>query len=135
MTDDLKQKTRDTAKLYFDGVSGERVYDLWRAFDPGLARELSMFVTGQLYSREKIPHPTRQLTVVAALTVLERLDELRVHIWAAFNVGCTAEEIAEVIFQMFTYGGAPVVNQALLVLRDVMTERGLTPAGTAAREA
>ena len=58
---DLKAKTAKTAGLYFKGVTGERPYDLWRSFDPGLAKDLSVFVTGQMYAREKIPHPTRQL--------------------------------------------------------------------------
>jgi 4-carboxymuconolactone decarboxylase len=125
--DDLKQRTAETAKKYFAGVTGERPYDLWRAFDPELARDLSLFVTGSLYAREKIPHPTRQLVAVAALTVLGRSDELRLHVHAALNVGCPAADVAEVIFQMATYGGVPVVNQALHVLRDVLGERGEWP--------
>jgi len=82
-----------------------------------------MHYTGRLYAREKIPHTTRQLAAVAALTVLERTDELRTHIWAGLNVGCTKDEIAEVIFQVGTYGGIPVVNTALKVLRSVIEER------------
>jgi len=125
--EDLKAKTARTAKLYFEGVTGERPYELWRAFDPDLARDLSIFITGQVYSREKLPHPTRQLITVAALTVLERLDELRLHLHAALNVGCTPKELAEVIFQMALYGGVPVVNSGLKVLREVLKERGLWP--------
>ncbi|TPW02794.1 MAG: hypothetical protein FD129_3144, partial [bacterium] len=33
-------------------------------------------------------------------------------------------EIAEVIFQMVTYGGMPVVVEALSVAREVLQERG-----------
>ena len=124
---DLKEKTRKTADLYFSGIPGGGVYPLWHSFDKDLAKDLSMFFTGKLYAREKIPHPTRQLVAVAALTVLERTDELRLHIWAALNVGCTPEEVAEVIFQMVTYGGMPVVNQALIVLKGVLEERGENP--------
>ena len=124
---DLKEKTRKTADLYFSGIPGGGVYPLWHSFDKDLAKDLSMFFTGKLYAREKIPHPTRQLAAVAALTVLERTDELRMHIWAALNVGCTPEEVAEVIFQMVTYGGMPVVNQALIVLKGVLEERGESP--------
>ena len=130
MSDDLKalkEKTKKTADLYFSGMTGEGAFPLWRTFDKDLAKELSMFFTGKLYAREKIPHRTRQLVAVAALTVLERKDELRAHIWAALNVGCTPEEIAEVIFQMITYGGVPIANQALGVLRDVLKERGELP--------
>jgi len=124
---DLKAKTAQTAALYFDGVKGERPYDLWREFDKGLAKDFSLFITGQMYARERIPHPTRQLAAVAALTVLERTDELRLHLQAALNVGCTPQELAEVIFQMAVYGGVPVVNSALKALRDVLQERGQWP--------
>ena len=127
MTDDLKQKTGATAKLYFDGFPWDRPYDLWRAFDPGLAKDLSLFITGQMYAREKVPHPTRQLIAVAALTALERADELRLHIWAALNVGCAPQEVAETIFQVGVYAGMPVVNRALTVLKEVLIERGQWP--------
>lgn len=130
--DELKKKTAATARQYFSTVEGETPYALWRAFDPELARELSLFVTGRLYARERIPHPTRQVATVAALTVLGRTDELRLHLHAALNVGCTAPELAEVIFQMATYGGVPVVNGALRALREVLRERGEWPPSDAA---
>ncbi len=125
--DDLKEKTQKTAELYFKGVPGERPFDMWRSFDKELAREISMFYTGKLYAREKIPHKTRQLVAVAALTVLERTEELKIHLHAALNVGCRPQEVAEVIFQMATYGGVPVMNSALKAFREVLQEKGLWP--------
>lgn len=130
MSDDLKSKTAETAKLYFENYMGERPFDLWRSFDKGLAKDLSLFITGQMYARQRIPHPTRQLVTVAALTVLERLEELKLHIFAALNVGCKPEEIAEVIFQCGIYGGMPIVNQALKVLRETLQETGKWPLET-----
>lgn len=127
MQEDLKAKTARVAKTYFDGYSDERPFDLWRSFDKGLAKDLSLFITGQMYGREKIPHQTRQLVTVAALTVLERTEELKLHLYGALNVGCDPKEVAEVIFQCGIYGGMPVVNQALKVFRDVLQERGQWP--------
>ena len=127
MSVNLKEVTQAVADLYFKGCEGERPYDLWRSFDKNLAQTFSVFVAGQLYSRERIPHATRQFAAVAALTVLERREELRMHIHAAINVGCAPEQIAEVMFQMIPYGGFPVVNTGLKVLRDVLKERGLWP--------
>lgn len=127
MTQSISEKTRDTAALYFDGVTDEKPYDLWRAFDKGLAKDLSLFITGQMYAREKIPHKTRQLITVAALTALSRPDELKLHIHAALNVGCQPEEIAEVIFQTAVYAGVPATNVALKVLRGILEEKGLWP--------
>ncbi len=124
MSDDIVEKTRKTAGLYFKDVKGETPFMLWKAFDKELAKDLSMFITGQMYAREKIPHTTRQLVTVASLTVLSRLEELKLHIQAALNVGCTKEEIAEVIFQTSIYGGVPATNQALKVLREVLIEKG-----------
>ncbi|MBI5967603.1 MAG: carboxymuconolactone decarboxylase family protein [Deltaproteobacteria bacterium] len=126
-TDDLKEKTQKTAELYFQGVRDERPYDLWRSFNKELAKEISMYYTGKLYAREKIPHRIRQLITVAALTVLERTEELKLHLHGALNVGCSPQEITEVIFQMATYGGVPVVNSALKAFRTVLQEKGLWP--------
>ena len=123
----IVEKTKKTAELYFKDVKGERPFDLWRAFDKDLAKDLSLFITGQMYAREKIPHTTRQLVTVAALTVLSRLDELRLHIQAALNVGCKPNEIAEVIFQTAIYGGVPATNSALKTLQSVLEEQGLWP--------
>ena len=122
-----KAKIQETGKLYFKGVEGEKPFELWRAFDKELGKDLSIFITGKMYAREKIPHPTRQLVTVAVLTVLNRPDELKLHIQAALNVGCTPRDIAEVIFQTFTYGGIPTVNTALKVLREVLQEKDLWP--------
>jgi 4-carboxymuconolactone decarboxylase len=127
VSDDIVEKTKATGALYFSGVEGEKPFELWRSFDKELGKDLSLFITGKLYAREKVTHPTRQLVTVAVLTVLSRPEELKLHIQAALNVGCAPQEIAEVIFQTFTYGGIPTVNTALKVLRDVLTERGQWP--------
>ncbi len=121
---EIAKKTGKTAKLYFSTVKDEdKPYNLWRHFDPELAKDMSLYITGQMYAREKIPHPTRQLVTVAALTVLSKPDELKLHIHAALNVGCTQEEIAEVIFQTSIYGGVPAANTALAALKAVLEER------------
>ena len=127
MSNPLAEKTQKTAALYFKDVRDEKPYELWRAFDKDLARDMSLFITGQMYAREKIPHKTRQLVTISALTVLSRLDELRLHIQAALNVGCTPEEIAEVIFQTLVYGGVPTANAGLKTLKSVLEEKGLWP--------
>jgi len=125
MSDDLVDKTKRTAALYFDGVEDEKPFALWKAFDPELARDFSLFITGKMYAREKLPHPTRQLVTVAALTVLGRTEELKLHLQAALNVGCSVEELSETIFQTAVYGGVPAMNAALKTLREVLREKGM----------
>ncbi len=122
---ELARKTSETAKLYFNGVKDEdKPYNLWRTFDKELAKQMSLYITGQFYSREKIPHPTRQLITIAALTALSKPEELKLHIHAALNVGCSSQDIAEVIFQTSIYAGVPAANTALKVLKEVLEEKG-----------
>jgi len=127
LSNELIEKTKKTAELYFRDVEGEKPFELWKAFDKDLAKDLSLFITGKMYAREKIPHKTRQLITVATLTALSRLEELKLHIQAALNVGCTPQEIAEVIFQTLVYSGVPATNAALKTLRTVLEEKGMWP--------
>ena len=121
---ELKQKTRDTAGKLFHTLKSGTGFEQWKKFDKQLARQLSMFFTGVLYSREVISQKQRELCAVASLTVLDRANELRAHIHATLNVGATRQEVAEVIFQQVTYGGMPVVVEALDVYARVLAERG-----------
>lgn len=124
--DELKEITRATSAMLFGGGGGGKeeqaagAFALWKEFDPELAKQFSMFYVGRLYSRDVISQKQRELCAVASLTTLERRDELRAHIIAAMNVGATREEVAEVIFQMATYAGVPVVVEGLRVLKDVL---------------
>lgn len=120
----LREQTRKTSAMLFHTLGSGTGYDLWKRFDKELARELSMFFAGKLYSREVIPHRQRELCAVASLTVLARSEELRAHIHAALNVGATRREVTEVILQQVTYGGMPVVVEALRVYARVLDERG-----------
>lgn len=124
MDDALKEKTRKTAHMLFHSIKRGVGFDTWKKFDKDLARELSMFFTGKLYSREVISQKQRELCAVASLTVLNRRNEVRAHIHAALNVGATRPEVAEVIFQQVTYGGMPVVVEALAAFKEVLEERG-----------
>lgn len=125
--EDIKQKTADTARELFEGYSGQVPYQLWRAFDPGLAKQMSLFITGRVYGHGKIGHPTRQLVAISALTALGHLDELKLHVYAGLKVGLPAGDIAEAMFQVGTYAGVPRVNGGLSVLREVLKERGEWP--------
>src|SRR2546425_9741514 len=120
----LKETTKNTARMLFHTLKGGTGFETWKKFDKELARELSMFFTGKLYSRDVISQKQRELCAVASLTVLNREREVHAHIHAALNVGATKQEVAEVIFQQVTYGGMLVVVEALRVYKEVLEERG-----------
>ena len=121
---ELRARTKRTAEMLFHTLKGGTGFTLWKRFDKDLARDLSMFFTGKLYARDVISQKQRELCAVASLAVLHRPKELRAHVHAALNVGASRQEVAEVVFQQVTYGGMPVVVDALEVVAEVLKERG-----------
>jgi 4-carboxymuconolactone decarboxylase len=128
MSDEITQRTQETAKrLFSGGVKMDPPYLLWKAFDRDLANDFSRFITGNLYSRTVLSLPDRQMVACAVLAAIRARDELRLHVNAALNVGCDPRKLAEAFFQVGTYAGMPAVNEALEVYRDVLTQRGEWP--------
>ena len=125
MDDEVKKKTQETAKkLFGKGIKMDPPYLMWKEFDRDLANDLSMFITGNLYSRTVLTLPERQMAACAMLAALGASEELKLHVNAALNVGCDPKKLAEVFFQLAPYGGMPLVNKALEVYREVLKERG-----------
>jgi 4-carboxymuconolactone decarboxylase len=46
-----------------------------------------------------------------------------VHLNAALNVGCSEEEIKEVIIQMSVYAGFPAALNGMFAFKEVLAER------------
>ncbi len=126
--EEIKKRTQETArKLFSKGAKMDPPYLTWKEFDRDLANDLSMFITGNLYSRTVLTLPERQMVACAILAALRARRELKLHINAALNVGCDRRKLAEVFFQLATYAGMPAVNEALEVYREVLKERGEWP--------
>jgi len=123
--DEVKKRTQETAKkLFGKGIKMDPPYLMWKEFNRDLANDLSMFITGNLYSRTVLTLPERQMVACAMLAALGASEELKLHVNAALNVGCDPKKLAEVFFQLAPYGGMPLVNKALEVYREVLKERG-----------
>jgi 4-carboxymuconolactone decarboxylase len=91
---------------------------------PDFARLLIEFPFGDIYSRPGLDLKSREIAVVAALTALgHALPQLKVHIHGALNVGCTRQEVVEVIMQMAVYAGFPSALNGLFAAKEVFKER------------
>jgi len=107
-----------------DGEAGERVIEGLKDIAPDLGRYTIEFPFGDIYSRPGLDLKSREIATVAALTAMgTAVPQLKVHINAALNVGCTREEIVEVIMQMAVYAGFPAALNGMFVAKDVFKER------------
>lgn len=103
-----------------DGQAGERVIASLADIAPDFAKYLIEFPFGDIYSRPQLDLKAREIGVVAALTALgNAMPQLKVHIHGALNVGCTREEVVEIIMQMAVYAGFPAALNGLSAAREV----------------
>ena len=107
-----------------DGEAGERVVESLQDIAPDFARYLIEFPFGDIYSRPGLDLKSREIAVVAALTALgNAAPQLKVHIHGALNVGCSRQEVVEIIMQMAVYAGFPAALNGLFAAKEVFKER------------
>jgi len=107
-----------------DGQAGERVVESLKDIAPDLGRYVIEFPFGDVYSRPGLDLKSREIATVAALTALgNAAPQLKVHLNAALNVGCTRTEIVEVMIQMAVYAGFPAALNGVLLAKEVFAER------------
>ncbi|WP_028021718.1 carboxymuconolactone decarboxylase family protein [Enterovibrio calviensis] len=107
-----------------DGEAGKQVIDSLQDICPDLAKYTIEFPFGDIYSRAGLDIKSREIATVAALTALGHCaPQLKVHLNAALNVGCSEEEIKEVILQMTVYAGFPAALNGMFAFKEVLAER------------
>ena len=91
---------------------------------PDLARYAIEFPFGDIFARPGLDLKSREMINVAALTAMgNATPQLKFHINGALNVGCTREEIVEIIIQMAVYAGFPAALNGMAAAKDVFQNR------------
>ena len=124
MTDSRYEKGRALLDQMLGAARGEKSAEAMRNLHPEFERLVMTFVMSDLYSRDGLDLKTRLLCTIAALTVLGRQEQLKVHVDRALGSGADVSEIAEVILQMSAFGGFPATWDALKTLRDTTDQNG-----------
>ena len=83
---------------------------------------ITRYAWGEIWTRPGLPRHTRSLITLALMIAINRGDEFRMHVRAAFNNGVTRDEIKEVILQCAIYCGVPAANAAFHMASDVFAE-------------
>jgi len=110
------------------GENADKVFKSLENIAPDLGRYAAEFAFGDVMSRPGLDIKTREMLSVAALTALGTAGpQLRAHIGAALRVGCTQQEIVEIILQMVVYAGFPAALNGIQAAREVFAERPATP--------
>ena len=83
---------------------------------------ITRYAWGEIWTRPGLPRHSRSLITLALMIALNREEEFRMHVRAAFNNGVTQDEIKEVILQCAIYAGVPAANSAFHQAAQVFAE-------------
>ena len=104
-----------------DGQAGQQVVAALADIAPDLARYLIEFPFGDIYSRPGLDLQSRELATIAALTAMgNAAPQLKVHLHAALNVGCSETQIIEM--QMAVYAGFPAALNGLFAAKEIFAQ-------------
>jgi 4-carboxymuconolactone decarboxylase len=122
--EDMKEKARTVLPPRKPLPGHRNPLDAVAELAPEFGEMTRVTLLGGIYARPQLDMKTRALCTVAALTVLGKEPLLRRWVDTALVLGCTRQEIIEVMTQMGYYGGVPCAVIGLNAAKDVFEARG-----------
>jgi len=116
------QRGIETMKRLWGDDATDQMRTLWKSADTDVERYITAFALGEVWSRPVLDLRTRSLICLAAAVALEREGQIRLHTQGALHSGATPEEVTETIIQMMIYASFPAAWQAMVIVRQVITE-------------
>ena len=101
------------------------------SFNEEFQQLITRYAWGEIWTRPGLPRHTRSLITVAMMVALNRADEFRLHVRAAFNNGVTRDQIKEVLLQAAIYCGVPAANAAFHMAKEVFADMDATASSKA----
>ena len=119
---DLAAKGLKLRKELFGEKAVEQRMQAFGEFGEPLQHIINAYAYGDIWSRPGLPMSVKSLAMIAMMAAANRPAELRVHLQGALKIGCTPEEIREILLLVALYCGIPAANEAHRAAIDVLTE-------------
>ncbi len=124
MTEATRYERGLSKLLEIYGEQGKNLLTSLETIAPDLGRYIVEFAFGDIHCRPGLDMKSREIATVAALTALgTAAPQLRAHIHAALTMGCSEQEVIEVIMQMALYAGFPATLNGIQAAKEVFAER------------
>lgn len=83
---------------------------------------ITRYAWGEVWTDTTLDRKTRSCMVLSTMIALNRIDEFKLHVKAAFNNGLTKDDIRAVIKQAAIYCGVPAANSAFHWAEEVFAQ-------------
>jgi 4-carboxymuconolactone decarboxylase len=91
-------------------------------FNMPLQELVTEYCWGAVWGREGLSKKMRSLLNVAMLSILNRPNELKVHVKGALRNGASKEEIRETLMQVAIYAGVPAAVDSFRLAKEALAE-------------
>ena len=91
-------------------------------FNDPLQELVTTYCWGWCWGREGLEKRDRSLINLAMIAVLNRHNELKVHVRGALNNGLSKDEIREVLLQVGIYAGIPAAVDSFRIANEAFAE-------------
>ena len=118
--DRIERTEQKVEELFHMPAAGEE------GMDPEFMQILQRYIFGDLCYTGSLDNRMRELVTITVLTTIQALPQLKAHLGACLNVGCTPVELREAIYQCAPFIGFPRTLNAIGVLNEVLTGRGVS---------
>ena len=86
---------------------------------------LQGYIFGDVCFTGSLDNRLRELVTVTVLTTLSTLPQLKAHVQASLNAGCTPVEIREAVYQCAPFIGFPKILNAISTMNEVFAGNGI----------
>ncbi len=128
MNDDLFDRGLAIRKAVLGAEFVEKSLASADEFNMPLQQLVTEYCWGAVWGREELPMRIRSMLNIAMLSVLNRPNELKVHVAGALRNGVSKTEIREVLLQVAIYAGVPCSVDSFRVARESIAEYERTQA-------
>jgi 4-carboxymuconolactone decarboxylase len=119
---DIYEKGLKVRRSVLGDAHVERSLEELTPFNEEFQDLITRYAWGEIWTRPGLERRTRSLITLAMLVALNRGEEFKLHVRAAFNNGVTREELKEVLLQTAIYCGVPAANSAFHLAEQVFAE-------------
>lgn len=118
----MDRRERTNAKmqeLFHTPAAGEE------GTDPEFMQILQGYIFGDVCYTGSLDDRMRELVTITVLTTIQAFPQLKAHLGACLNVGCTPVELREAVYQCAPFIGFPRTLNAISVMNEVFREHGI----------
>jgi len=110
------------AKEYHDRMFPGYVSELYKT-DPEFVERFDNFAFDEVVNHDNLDDQTRMMAILASLIGCQGIDEFKVMVPAALNLGVSSIEVKEIVYQATAYLGIGRVFPYLKAVNEILADR------------